>query len=103
MKSLSGFAAYLGRAGAALRAGRPRVDLTLLNATSVVNGITAREHGPGPSRRPPPAGPPGRADTRGTRGHVPAEVAGRFGPDRYKALVIDDQASLPAAAARARC
>ena len=40
-KALSGLTGYLGRAGAALRSGRPRVDLTLLNATSVVNGIGA--------------------------------------------------------------
>src|SRR6185295_20423578 len=39
LKALRGLADYLGRAGAALRSGRPAVDLTLMNATSVVNGL----------------------------------------------------------------
>ena len=39
MRSLRGLSDYLGRAGAALRTGRPRVDLTLLNGQSAVNGI----------------------------------------------------------------
>ena len=105
LKSLRGLANYLGRAGAALRGGRPRVDLTLLNATSVVRGIGAT----------PSAGTP--ADALRKALHAagyswdaidPVSVPGERSVSRrrllprgpaYKALVVDDQESLPAATA----
>ena len=95
-KSLRGLADYLGRAGAALRDGRPRVDLTLLNAASVVNGIGA------PSTAGTPEDSMRRALGR-RRLHLGCERPGRHPPSGrgprvagccrrgpgYKALVVD--------------
>ena len=105
-EALRGLTAYLGRAGAALQSGRPRVDLTLLNATSVVNGIGA----------PSTAGTP-EDDLRralGGAGYTwdssdPVAIRRLGGVRRgrllprgpgYKALVVDDQEALPATAAK---
>ena len=98
LKALRGLADYLGRAGAALRSGRPAVDLTLMNATSVVNGLLGVA---------PTAGTPEDRLRRRLAGAgyswdvidpVSREALGRG--RAYRALVVDDQAALPAAAAK---
>jgi hypothetical protein len=104
-RSLRGLTAYLGRAGAALRGGRPRVDLTLLNATSVVNGIGPPQTGGTPEdrlrRALGSAGftwdalDPGSIDRLGDPSG--RRLVGR-GP-AYRALVVDDQHAIPGAAA----
>ena len=107
LEALRGLADYVARAGAAVRGGRPRVDLTLLNATSVVSGIGA----PRTSPRSPedrlrsalhgagyswdvidPVSLPGAGGVSGGR------LLAR-GP-AYKALVVNDLDAIPVAAAR---
>jgi hypothetical protein len=104
-KSLRGLTTYLGRAGAALRGGRPRVDLTLMNATSVVNGIGAPDPEGTPEDRLRRAlGAAGftwdAIDPVATRrlGRPSGGRLLRRGP-AYKALVVDDQRRIPGAAA----
>ena len=80
------------------------MDLTLLNATSVVNGIGA----PPTAGHAPRTGCAGRS--AGRRVHLgrdrPGQRAGRAASGRgcsgpaYKALVVDDQEALPAATAK---
>ncbi len=104
-KALSGLTGYLGRAGAALRAGRPRVDLTLVNATSAVNGTPSA---------PPNSGTPDEVREALEGGGYTWDVldpldvrraggmsGGRLLPKgpAYKALVVDDMEALPAATA----
>ncbi len=104
-KALSGLTGYLGRAGAALRAGRPRVDLTLLNATSVVSGIGADPSSAGTAdavrQALQGAGYSWDVLDPESVGRVGNVSAGRLlpGGPAYKALVVDDLESMPAAAA----
>jgi hypothetical protein len=105
-KAFSGLTSYLGRAGAALRSGRPRVDLTLLNATSAVNGTPTA---------PPASGTPDDVREALEGGGYTWDVldpldirrvggvsGGRLLPrgPAYKALVIDDMEALPSATAK---
>ena len=106
LKALPALADYVGRAGAAVRSGRPRVDLTLLNATSRVAGIGVTPPAPGsPEDRlrqtlqgagftwdaMDPISLPSAGDV--SRGRLLAK-----GP-AYKALVVNDLEAIPAATA----
>lgn len=100
------FTEYLGRAGAVLRSGRPRVDLTLLSAKSSVagfGGATTTSDGEDAVRRAleragytwdvlSPNSVPRSASTR-RRALFPS------GPG-YRALVVDDQVAVPGEAAK---
>ena len=106
LKALPALAGYVGRAGAAIRSGRPRVDLTLLAATSRVAGIGVTPPAPGsPEDRlrevlqgagytwdaMDPISLPSAGDV--SRGRLLAN-----GP-AYKAVVVNDLESIPGATA----
>lgn len=100
-KALPRLTDYLARADAVVSTGRPRVDLTVLNSTSDVNGAQA----------PDPAGTPQDAFRKALSGagytwdsvtpaSLPSQAKvtkGRLLPDgpAYKAVIVQDQEALP--------
>jgi hypothetical protein len=105
-KALPSLTAYLGRAGAALRTGRPRIDLTVLSGTSVVNGLGVPKTAATPQDRLR-RGLVRAGYTWDALDPLSVRRLGRVSGGRllpsgpaYKALVVDDQRALPAATAR---
>lgn len=101
-KALPRLTDYLARADAVVSTGRPRVDLTVLNSSSDINGTQA----PDPAGTPQDAFRKALSDAGFTWDSVtpaslpsPAKVRkGRLLPDgpAYKAVIVQDQEALPA-------
>jgi hypothetical protein len=106
-RPLPALAQYVGRAGAAVRAGRPRVDLTLLNATSRVAGIGVAPPAPGSREDRLRETLQGAGFTWDAMDPVSLPQAGGVAGRRllpkgpaYKALVVNDLQAILAASAR---